>query len=245
MAIPPADLGDHDAKLPVIEAEIEPLPDGPSAEYMPEGSGPLHSESEMHEVETLFESNRHTACRVEQVLITVRSAKCCASTAGALTDQPDAPRPQSSTREPLLTHLLPKHPCVGCSAHTKMVRLAFQGIERTKGYVVARELEDVRAARTLEEVLEALQGVHSALDSLGIFEAVEINIDRGDAVLLLLVAHMFTLTHSHASPARAVSLFTCAFRHAAWQVQRHHELRGEGPPAPVRRVLRPGQRRCD
>ena len=59
-----------------------------------------------------------------------------------------------------------------------------QGIERTKGYVVARELEDVRAARTLEEVLESLQAVHSALDSLGIFEAVEINIDRSDAVLL-------------------------------------------------------------
>jgi hypothetical protein len=50
--------------------------------------------------------------------------------------------------------------------------------------VVARELEDVRAARTLEEVLESLQAVHGALDSLGIFEAVEINIDRGDAVLL-------------------------------------------------------------
>ena len=52
--------------------------------------------------------------------------------------------------------------------------------------MVARELEDVRAARTLEEVLESLQAVHSALDSLGIFEAVEINIDRGDAVLLRL-----------------------------------------------------------
>ncbi len=80
--------------------------------------------------------------------------------------------------------------------HAQMDPSCVQGIERTKGYVVARELEDVRAARTLEEVLEALQGVHSALDSLGIFEAVEINIDRGDAVLLLLSS----LTHPNKHP---------------------------------------------
>ena len=95
---------------------------------------------------------------------------------------------------------------------TKQIRLALQGIERTKGYVVARELEDVRAARTLEEVLEALQGVHSALDSLGIFEAVEINIDRGDAVPLLLVARSTNHT-THADPAQRVRahLLLCLF----------------------------------
>ena len=36
MAIPPADFGDHNAKLPVLEAEIEPTVDDQSAGGMPE-----------------------------------------------------------------------------------------------------------------------------------------------------------------------------------------------------------------
>ena len=109
---------------------------------------------------------------------------------------------------------------------------------------MARELEDVRAARTLEEVLEALQGVHSALDSLGIFEAVEINIDRGDAVLLLPLAHISDHVCSRWLSWNSWTHHRCACSCAAGQVQRHHELRGEGTPAPVRRLLRAGQRRC-
>ena len=74
MAIPPADLGDHDAKLPILEAEVEPIAIGDGPQQMPESSGEQPSPSEMHEVEALFEANRHAACRVEQVLITVRPA---------------------------------------------------------------------------------------------------------------------------------------------------------------------------
>ena len=100
MAIPPADLGDHDAKLPVLEAEIEPLLDGQDGdEHMPESSGRQHSESDMHEVESLFEANRHAACRVEQVLIAVSSAKCSAPPSES--SQIDSmPRPQAAHNIP-------------------------------------------------------------------------------------------------------------------------------------------------
>ena len=158
----------------------------------------------MHEVEALFEANRDAACRVEQVLITVRGQPSAPQPLPETLLIGLAPRPQSSTEPTMPTHLLPQVPCDWVPCPSPVTPFRLQGIERTKGYVVARELEDVRAARTLEEVLEALQGVHSALDSLGIFEAVEINIDRGDAVLLC-VSLTCLLTTSYASLAYVVS----------------------------------------
>ena len=193
MAVPPANLGDHDAKLPVIEAEVEPVAHAEGALQIREGDGQQPAASEMHEVEALFEANRHAPCRVEQVLITVRSAKRslhghdCA-TCSCTIHPPFAVPPRRAPRPHAQTHPAP-----------------LQGIERTKGYVVARELEEVRAARTLEEVLEALQGVHSALDSLGIFEAVEIVIDRSGAVPHLHVTSLVASSHGRACPAHLMS----------------------------------------
>ena len=72
MAVPPADLGDSDTKLPVlqIDAEIDPQNSGDGSQQIPESMG-QRSASEMHEVEALFVANRNAPCRVEQVLITV------------------------------------------------------------------------------------------------------------------------------------------------------------------------------
>ena len=72
MAVPAADLGESDSKLPVlqIDAELDPQTSGDGSQQIPESMG-QRSASEMHEVESLFEANRNAPCRVEQVLITV------------------------------------------------------------------------------------------------------------------------------------------------------------------------------
>jgi hypothetical protein len=75
MAVPPADLGESDSKLPVlqIDAEIDPQSSGDGSQHIPETMG-QRSASEMHEVKALFAANRFAPCRVEQVLITVSNS---------------------------------------------------------------------------------------------------------------------------------------------------------------------------
>ena len=58
-----------------------------------------------------------------------------------------------------------------------------QGIERTKGYILARELEGIREARTLAEILDMLEVIRANLEALDIFEVVGIKVEKGDQVL--------------------------------------------------------------
>ncbi|KAK9830313.1 hypothetical protein WJX72_010954 [[Myrmecia] bisecta] len=54
------------------------------------------------------------------------------------------------------------------------------GLERTRRYIVERELRRLEQARTLDEIKDALLDVQAALEELGVFEAVELIIDEGD-----------------------------------------------------------------
>ncbi|KAK2079523.1 hypothetical protein QBZ16_001917 [Prototheca wickerhamii] len=63
-------------------------------------------------------------------------------------------------------------------ARLRPVRLSILGLERTKGDIVRREFARVRDARTLDEVKDAVLEAYENLMALGIFNAVEITVDR-------------------------------------------------------------------
>lgn len=67
-------------------------------------------------------------------------------------------------------------------ARLRPVRLSIVGLERTKGDIVRREFARVKDARTLEEVKGAVLEVYENLMALGIFDAVDITVDRDPSV---------------------------------------------------------------
>lgn len=67
-------------------------------------------------------------------------------------------------------------------ARLRPVRLSILGLERTKGDIVRREFARVRDARTLDEVKDAVLEAYENLMALGIFNAVEITVDRDPSV---------------------------------------------------------------
>ena len=60
--------------------------------------------------------------------------------------------------------------------------LLCRGLERTKAYIVERELDRLNDATTLEEISEKLSEAWSALESLEIFTAVELVVDESGNV---------------------------------------------------------------
>jgi outer membrane protein insertion porin family len=58
--------------------------------------------------------------------------------------------------------------------------VSVSGLERTRPGVVLQELRAVTAARSLEEIKDALVRAHADLMGLGAFEAVEITVDEGE-----------------------------------------------------------------
>ena len=64
----------------------------------------------------------------------------------------------------------------------RVQKVVIQGLERTKGEIIARELQPVQNARTLDELKDVLLEAHDALDSLDIFEGVEIVIGDSNTV---------------------------------------------------------------
>ena len=57
--------------------------------------------------------------------------------------------------------------------------VVFEGLERTKDHIVARELQQLPSARNLEEIKDALMEAWVALQGLQIFDAVDCIIDEG------------------------------------------------------------------
>ncbi|CAL8469714.1 g9256 [Coccomyxa elongata] len=53
-------------------------------------------------------------------------------------------------------------------------KVTIVGLDRTKAYVVSRELEPVKDARSLDEIKDVLLEAHEHLQSLGIFDGVEV-----------------------------------------------------------------------
>lgn len=64
----------------------------------------------------------------------------------------------------------------------KIQHVFIRGLGRTKDYIVARELQPVTECQTLEEIKDFMLEAHDNLESLGIFDAVEIIIGDGDSV---------------------------------------------------------------
>lgn len=56
------------------------------------------------------------------------------------------------------------------------------GNERTKPVIIARELQPLQHARSLDEIKDALLEIHDNLMSLDVFDAVEIIISDSDLV---------------------------------------------------------------
>ncbi len=56
------------------------------------------------------------------------------------------------------------------------------GNERTKPVIIARELEPLQQARSLDEIKDALLEIHDNLMALDVFDAVEIIISDSDLV---------------------------------------------------------------
>ena len=56
------------------------------------------------------------------------------------------------------------------------------GNERTKSVIIARELQPLQQARSLDEIKDALLEIHDNLMSLDVFDAVEIIISDSDLV---------------------------------------------------------------
>jgi hypothetical protein len=71
----------------------------------------------------------------------------------------------------------------------RVQKVLVKGLERTKPYIVARELEHVQRAESLEEIKDAMLEAHDALDSLGVFNGVEIIISDSGMVSLLAVLY--------------------------------------------------------
>lgn len=68
-----------------------------------------------------------------------------------------------------------EHPC-------RVENVVIVGLKRTKEYIVIRELEDLRSATSLAEIQDRLLEAHDNLIGLGIFDAVDITIDKGKKV---------------------------------------------------------------
>jgi len=80
----------------------------------------------------------------------------------------------------------------------KVDRVLIAGLERTKQDVVRRELADLAAARTLDEIHALLVEAHSRLEDLDVFKAVEITIDESPKVSI----RCFGLARMHTSQCR-------------------------------------------
>ena len=64
----------------------------------------------------------------------------------------------------------------------RVQKVFIKGLERTKPSIVSREMEPVAEAQCLDEIKDAMLEVHEALDSLDIFNAVEIVISDSGVV---------------------------------------------------------------
>ncbi len=63
-------------------------------------------------------------------------------------------------------------------------KVTIVGLDRTKAYIVSRELEPVKDARSLDEIKDVLLEAHEHLQSLGIFDGVEVIITDSETVHL-------------------------------------------------------------
>jgi outer membrane protein assembly factor BamA len=69
----------------------------------------------------------------------------------------------------------------------KVEQIIINGLDRTKTYIVARELEaPLEEATSLEEIKDVLLEAHEHLQALGIFDGVEVIITDSETVLLQL-----------------------------------------------------------
>ena len=69
----------------------------------------------------------------------------------------------------------------------KVEQIIINGLDRTKTYIVARELEaPLEEATSLEEIKDVLLEAHEHLQALGIFDGVEVIITDSETVLLKL-----------------------------------------------------------
>ncbi len=67
----------------------------------------------------------------------------------------------------------------------KVEQVIINGLDRTRAYIVSRELEPVQEANSLDEIKDVLLEAHEHLLSLGIFDGVEVIITDSETVLLL------------------------------------------------------------
>ncbi len=63
-------------------------------------------------------------------------------------------------------------------------KITIVGLDRTKAYIVSRELEPVRDAKSLDEIKDVLMEAHEHLQSLGVFDGVELIITDSETVRL-------------------------------------------------------------
>lgn len=63
-------------------------------------------------------------------------------------------------------------------------KVTIVGLDRTKAYIVSRELEPVTDAKSLDEIKDVLLEAHEHLQSLGIFDGVEVIITDSETVHL-------------------------------------------------------------
>lgn len=61
-------------------------------------------------------------------------------------------------------------------------KVIIKGLERTKSYLVARELEPLQQARSLDEIKNVMIDAHENLKSLDVFNGVEVIITDSDTV---------------------------------------------------------------
>lgn len=67
------------------------------------------------------------------------------------------------------------------------------GLKRTNESLVRRELIGLGSASTLQEIKDGLVKVHQSLQTLGIFNAVEITVDKSEKVSWNMIAKTLSL----------------------------------------------------
>jgi outer membrane protein assembly factor BamA len=75
------------------------------------------------------------------------------------------------------------------------------GLKRTNESLVRRELIGLGSASTLQEIKDSLVQVHQSLQTLGIFDAVEITVDKSEKVRWNMLAKTLSL-HFLVGPLR-------------------------------------------
>ena len=72
------------------------------------------------------------------------------------------------------------------SQHIRVEDVKLEGLGRTKEHIVLREVDQLKKAGTLKEIKDAMLTARSNLEALNIFDAVQLTLDSGHRVSVII-----------------------------------------------------------